>query len=114
MTRSAKNKAVAQAFAQYAISSAGGTVLATTGRTVPSLRSLAESAAFLDPAAKPASSQAFLDQLAALRAMPNVDHWNDAEGAANDVLEQLFAGKKTVDAAIAEIEQATATELKPG
>jgi multiple sugar transport system substrate-binding protein len=113
VTKTSKSAAAARAFARYAISPEGGRILAKSGRTVPSLRALAESDAFLDPERKPASSKVWLDQLDRLRPMPNVDHWNDAEGAANGVLELLFAGKKRVDDAIREIEELTASELRP-
>ena len=45
----------------------GAPVIARTGRTVPSLRSVAESDAFLDPSQPPASSAVFLDTIPAIR-----------------------------------------------
>ena len=111
VSKGAKNKAAAQAFAAYAISAEGGKVLAESGRTVPSVRELAESVSFLDPAKPPVSSRAWLDQLDTMRALPLHARWNGAESASNDVLEQLFAGKLGVDAAIAEIAKLTGAEF---
>ncbi len=111
VSKGAKNKATAQAFAAYAVSADGGKVLAESGRTVPSVRDLAESVAFLDPAKPPVSSRVWLDQLATMRALPLHARWNGAESASNDVLEQLFAGKLGVDAAISEIAKLTGAEF---
>lgn len=111
VTRSAKNPAAARAFARFAAGSQGATVLTRSGRTVPSLRSIADSPTFLDGTVKPLSSRVFLDQLPTVRVMPASPHWNDAEGAASDVLAQLFAGKKSIDQAIAEIRQRSKAEL---
>jgi multiple sugar transport system substrate-binding protein len=56
MAAASKNKPAAWAFAEFANSAEGQTIVAKTGRTVPSLRSVAASPAFLDPASKPKSS----------------------------------------------------------
>ena len=109
VTRASRNKAAAQAFARFAVGLEGGTVLAATGRTVPSLKSLAESPVFLDPTKPPKSSQVFLDVIPSLRRLPSVAAWNEAEEKASDILGQLFAGRTTLDAALARIETDTAT-----
>ncbi len=111
VTKAAKNKAAAQAFAAYAVGPKGGRVLAEAGRTVPSVKSLAESDAFLTPGKLPASSQAWLDQLPDLRALPPHKSWNGVEGSADDVLGQLFAGKIGLDEAIKEIATVTGAEF---
>ena len=49
MPKGGRAKAAAWAFIEYANSPEGQRSIATTGRTVPSLRALAESPAFLDP-----------------------------------------------------------------
>ena len=48
-------------FIEFANSAEGQTIVAKSGRTVPSLKAVAESPAFLDPTAKPASNKVFLD-----------------------------------------------------
>lgn len=108
VTKASKHKELAHAFARYATGPEGGAVLARTGRTVPSLKSLAESPAFLDPGQPPKSSRVFLDAIPTLRRLPNVAAWNEAEELTDDVLDQLFAGRLTLDAAVRKIEQDTA------
>lgn len=105
VSKASKNLALARAFSAYAVGPDGGTVLAESGRTVPSLRSVAESAAYLAPGKKPASSRVWLDVVPTARRLPNVANWNEAEVTASDALEQYFAGKATLDATVAAIEK---------
>ncbi len=109
VTKSAKNKALAQAFAAYAVAGDGASVLAESGRTVPVKTSVAQSPAFLSPDKDPKSSQVFLDQLALVRPLPHTPTWNEAEGVTEEILVQLFAGKTNLDKAVADI--ATQTRL---
>lgn len=114
VSRSSKNKALAEAFSQYAVSGPGANVLARSGRTVPAMRSVAASPDFLAPDKAPKRSQVFLDQLAKARPLPHSPTWNDAEGAADEILAQLFAGRTTLDKAIVDIREATKVELAKG
>ena len=100
--------ALAADFAEFAVGPEGGAVLARSGRTVPSLKALASSPAFLDPAQQPASSRVFLDVIPSLRRLPNVGAQDEAEEAANDLLAQYFAGKADRDATVREVREATA------
>jgi multiple sugar transport system substrate-binding protein len=100
--------AAAAQFAEYAVGGPGATVLARSGRTVPSLRSLAESETFLDPQQQPESSRVFLDVIPTLRRLPNVGPQDEAEEAANDLLAQYFAGKASLGTTVAEVRTATA------
>ena len=95
-------------FASYAVGPEGAVVLARSGRTVPSVKEVARSEAFLDPDQQPASSAVFLDVIPHLRRLPNVGPQDEAEEAANDLLEQYFAGKATLDDTVAAIRRATA------
>ncbi|HVE99693.1 MAG TPA: sugar ABC transporter substrate-binding protein [Mycobacteriales bacterium] len=111
VSRDSENRTLAHAFARYAVSTEGATVLARTGRTVPSLQQLAESPVFLDPTAAPRSSKVFLDAIPTLRAMPSAPGWNEAEEVAEDILTQLFAGRLSLDAAVERIAEDTADVL---
>jgi len=111
VSAASKNTALGHAFAEYAVSTEGASVLARSGRTVPSNSALAESPAFLDPAAKPTSSKVFLDAIPTLRRLPNVAGWNEAEEVTEELLTQLFAGRLSVDAAVRRIEEDTASVL---
>ena len=105
VAKASRNRDLAHAFARFALGAEGGAVLARSGRTVPSLKSLAASPDFLAPGQKPKSSQVWLDVLAHARRLPNVGAWNEAESTASDALEQYFAGKASLDETVALIER---------
>lgn len=111
VTKASKNRALAQAFAAYTVTGDGAAVLAESGRTVPMRTSVATSPAFLSPDKDPKGSQVFLDQLERVRALPHTPTWNQAEEVVEELLGQLFAGRTTLDKAIADIAAATRTEL---
>ena len=67
MTKASTEKDAAWRFVEYALGPEGAPVIAETGRTVPSLRSVAESDAFLDPSQKPRNAKVFLDAIPAIR-----------------------------------------------
>jgi hypothetical protein len=66
---------------------------------VPSLVDVATSAAFLDPTARPASSEVYLDQLDVARSVPSSPAWPRVEDAANAVLEEAYYEGGRVEAA---------------
>jgi multiple sugar transport system substrate-binding protein len=111
VTKAAKNGELAEAFAQYATAGDGAKVLARSGRSVPMALSVAESADFLAPDLLPKSSKVFLDQAVTARALPHVATWNEAESVTEDILTQLFAGKTTLEKAIADIAAQTKIAL---
>lgn len=94
-----KNKEAAWKFIEYANSPQGQEIIARTGRTVPSLRSVAESPAFLDPTAKPANSQVWLDVVPTLRQVPVYGNWPAIEDAVSKEIERAFYGQATVEEA---------------
>ncbi len=100
LSAATENKPAAWTFIEYANSVAGQTILAKSGRTVPSLKSVAESDAFLDPNAKPANSRVFLDTIPYVRAVPVMTTWVDIESAMSEEFELAFHGDATLDAAI--------------
>lgn len=95
-----KNKEAAWAFIEFANSAEGQTIIARTGRTVPSLISVANSSAFLDPDLKPASSRVFLDVLPSMRALPVHPNWAEVEEIASEELELAFYGEASVSEAL--------------
>ncbi len=106
MAATAKNKDAAWRFIEFANSAAGQELLAATGRTVPSLRAVAESPAFLEPGAAPARSQVFLDAMDVIRAVPVMANWPAIEDTASQDIEQAFYGRVSVaEAAAAAIER---------
>lgn len=99
LAEQSKNKEAAWKFIEYANSPTGQEIIARTGRTVPSLRTVAESPAFLDPEAKPASSQVWLDVVPSLRAVPVYVNWPPIEDAVSKEIERAFYGQATVEEA---------------
>jgi multiple sugar transport system substrate-binding protein len=81
-------------FVEFANSPEGQRIVARTGRTVPSLQEVARSDAFLDPAAKPRSSEIFLEGIASIRRVPTISTWPEIEDAAEPILENgLYLGQ---------------------
>ncbi|MEP7289070.1 MAG: sugar ABC transporter substrate-binding protein [Chloroflexota bacterium] len=103
MSKASKNKDATWTLIEYANSPEGQSVLAKTGRTVPSLKAVAESADFLAPTEKPANSKLFLDIIPNIRTSPALDKWADIEEQLNAHLEEAYYGDKSVDDAIEEI-----------
>jgi multiple sugar transport system substrate-binding protein len=94
MSRASEAKDEAWRFIEFANSPEGQRVVARTGRTVPSLQSVARSDAFLDPAAKPANSRVFLDGIPTIRRVPSISTWPEIEDAAEGILENgLYLGQ---------------------
>lgn len=77
-------------FIEFAVSQPGQEIGARTGRAVPSMISVGESEAFLDPTAPPSRSKIFLDQLAHARTVPVMEDWVEVEDLTNGILEEGF------------------------
>ena len=99
MAATSKEKEAAWRFIEFANSTTGQELLARTGRTVPSLRAVAESPAFLEPGLAPARSRVFLDTMATVRAVPLMANWPIIEDTASQDIEQAFFGRVSVSEA---------------
>lgn len=106
------HKEAAWRFIEFANTRTGQTILARTGRTVPSRIELAEAPAFLDPDAKPANSHIFLDAIPTLRIFPALATWSDVEAAVNAELSQAFYGQLSLDEALRTVEMRSAEFLR--
>ena len=95
-----KQKEAAWTFLEFANSTEGQTLLAATGRTVPSRIAVAESPVFLDPQARPANSQAWLAAIPGIRNLPIMAAWSDIEGIVNAELQNAYYGTATLDEAL--------------
>lgn len=100
MSAATKDKASTWSFIEYAMSAAGQTILATSGRTVPSMKAVANSPAFLDPTVAPSRSKVFLDGIGDIRAVPVMETWVDIESTVGKELERAVYGDATVDEVI--------------
>lgn len=100
MAAATEDKDAAWAFIEFANSPEGQAIVARSGRTVPSLVEVARSDAFLDPDAKPANSEVWLNTVDTLRGVPVMAGWVDVEELTGDELERAFFGNVGVDEAI--------------
>ena len=112
MSKASPNHDLAWKFIEYANSVPGEIIASKTGRTVPSIMSVADSRAYLDPTKMPANSKVFLDMGPFLRNTPQIGTWPDIELRANNATEQAFYGNISVDEAIKEIDDGTAADFQ--
>ena len=101
MAQATQNKDAAWTFIEFANSAEGQTLVATSGRTVPSLVSVASSEAFLAPDQPPANSRIYIDTIPTLRWVPIMTTWIGIEETAGQEVERAFYGQATVEEAAA-------------
>jgi multiple sugar transport system substrate-binding protein len=101
MAANTANKEAAWTFIEYANSVAGQELVARSGRTVPSLVSVANSPAFLNPEQAPANSRIFVDTIPVIRRVPTMTTWVAIEETANQEVERAFFGEVSVAEAAA-------------
>jgi multiple sugar transport system substrate-binding protein len=107
MAKGAKAKDAAWRFVEYAVGPEGAPVIAKTGRTVPSLKEVAQSDAFLDPSQKPANSRVFLDAIPTIQHVPTISTWPEIEDVTDGLLENGMYLGQPADAVVAEIDRKT-------
>lgn len=113
MSAATKDKASTWAFIEFAMSAEGQTILAKSGRTVPSMKSVAYSPAFLDPSLPPSRSNVFLDGIPFIRGVPVMDTWVDIENTIAKELERGVFGEATVEEVIEAATRRTAEYFAP-
>ena len=109
MTASSEHQDEAWTFMEFALGPQGQEIAAETGRTVPSLRLVAESDAFLDPSSEPSNSQVYLDNIPLVRAVPNIGPWAEIEELANGLIEEGYYS----NAEAAEVAREVVTQTQP-
>ena len=100
MSAKVENKEAAWAFIEFANSVAGQEIVAQSGRTVPSLKYVAESETFLSPDSPPANSRVWLDTVATIRMVPIMASWVGIEQQVGAEIEKAFYGEIDLDEAI--------------
>ena len=95
-------------FVEYIAGEEGQRLLAEGGRTVPSLKSVAESEAYLRRDLPPRNARAFLDALPGLQRLPNTERWPQIEDSATLAFKRAFYDELSVEDAIERIESETA------
>lgn len=112
LAKSSPLKEAAYRFIEFALSAEGATIIAKSGRTVPALRSVAESPAFLDPSAPPRSARVFLDSIENMRRPPNIATWNEIESRVDPIIEDWYFSETPPQKSLgSEIEQAVGSLL---
>jgi multiple sugar transport system substrate-binding protein len=107
ITAASERKDAAWRFVEFALGPEGQPITARTGRTVPSLVSVARSPAFLEPGKPPEHSQVFLDAIPTIRRVPTISTWPELEDAAEPILENgLYLGRTAREVA-RELDEAT-------
>lgn len=114
ISSSSRHKEAAAAFIAYAVGQQGQTVTALGGRTVPSLKSVATSPAFLSPERAPASSQVFLDAVPLLRHTPVTPVWPEVEDVIGTQLQRAFEDGVPLDEVLGEIRRQADPLLEKG
>lgn len=105
VARTSEAKDAAARFVAYAVGRQGQTVTALGGRTVPSLRAVATSPAFLSPLRAPESSQVFLDAVPTLRHTPVTPAWPEVEDVIGTQLQRAFEDGVPLDDVLTEIRE---------
>lgn len=107
-----QDKEAAWTFLEFAIGPIGQQILAETGRTVPSLRSVAESDVFLKgtsfadslglqtSALPPANNRAFIDNIAISRKLPSITSLPAVEASFNQAFKHAFFVDASVSTAV--------------
>ena len=113
LARRSQVKEAAWAFIEFAMSEEGQTLAGTLGRTVPSLKHVAESAVFLTPNQAPANAQVWLDAVPHIRVLPRLENWVAIERTAGVEFERAYMEHTTVDDAVFAIQRAGRGALVP-
>ncbi|CAN5271797.1 sugar ABC transporter substrate-binding protein [soil metagenome] len=100
MSAGTGREAQAWRFVEFAMGVEGQTILAESGRTVPSRTDVARSPVFLEPDLPPRSAQVFLDAEAHLRVTPRTGSWSRVEKEADSLLAEVYYGRVDREAGI--------------
>ncbi|MBL0087881.1 MAG: sugar ABC transporter substrate-binding protein [Ideonella sp.] len=90
MSKASTNKDSAYRFMEFAAGPVGSAIVSRSGRTVPALKSVAESPDFLDASQRPRSARVFLDVIPSIRRTPNVAVWNEVETRNDAIFEDWY------------------------
>jgi len=107
MAAASRDKEAAWGFLEFAIGPEGQRLTARSGRTVPSLKKVANSKAFLNPDAKPANSRVFINTIPVIRRVPRISTWPEIEDAAEPILERGFYEGLSSDEVIRQLTEET-------
>jgi len=112
ITSGAKNKDAAWAFVEFANSAEGQKIIVGSGRTVPSLKGVAESPLFLTTSFAPANNRIYLDMAPNIRRVPIMTTWLEIEDRVNAEIKRAFYGGASVQEAARAAVSGTAEYFK--
>lgn len=92
MSASAEDKSAVFTFIEFANSIEGQSIIAASGRTVPSRPAVANSPVFLNPDQLPKNAAVWLETADTLRRVPVISTWQEIENTASAELERAFYG----------------------
>ena len=107
MSAESENKEAAWTFIEFAMGVEGQTILAESGRTVPSRLDVADSPAFLEPEKPPASSAVFVQAIPSIRSVPHTATWSQVEKEGDNLLASVFYGRVDREQGIRQLIEAT-------
>jgi multiple sugar transport system substrate-binding protein len=95
-------------FIAFATGREGQTITALGGRTVPSLKDVATSSAFLDPTRPPEHSRVFLSGIPFIHRTPVLPTWPEIEAITEEILTRAFYEEGyTIDDALTDLREQT-------
>ncbi|MBI5029517.1 MAG: sugar ABC transporter substrate-binding protein [Chloroflexi bacterium] len=100
ITSGSKNKTAAWSFVEFAGSAEGQKIMVASGRTVPSLKAVAESPLFLSSNLLPANNRVYLDMAPSIRRVPVMTTWLEIEDIMNKEIQRAFYSDASVNDAI--------------
>ncbi|MBX3071240.1 MAG: sugar ABC transporter substrate-binding protein [Thermomicrobiales bacterium] len=121
MWSASPNKEAAWTFIEFVIGPKGQSILAESGRTVPSLRTLAESDSFLKGSSlgstlgikrPPANAQVFLRNIGIVRPLPASNVWTSAIWLFESAFKGAFYDNGDVEAAVSMVVDGAALTLR--
>ncbi len=107
LASASKVKDAAWAFIEFAMGEEGQKLASKVGRTVPSLKHVSQSEAFLDPTQPPKNAQVWLDVAPHLRVLPRLENWVAIERSAAIEFEQVYLGLQPYSFAISNVQDAS-------
>ncbi len=99
MSATTDNKSAAWRFIEFANSFEGQSIIAQSGRTVPSNIAVAESELFLESGLPPRRSYVFTNNASIVKRVPVISTWQEIERVASEEIERAFYGDITVEEA---------------
>lgn len=103
VAKDSRNPDAAWKFIECALSETGQTQLTALGLALPVVKSVAESAAYLEQPSAPIRQEVFLDAVEYARVKPSFRGYDEWATVVGDALEPVWTGETSIDAALDEI-----------